>query len=136
MFNGSNCRLSLGVQLCASLEACGGGETSPDGKSSWRNPGSLRRGVDIEAVSKLGRISFALPGVTESALGPRPGETVFPPAASLHLSDNGGSNSRVLSGKPLSAAQTIVRCEPLSFTRRKETVCEYAQRRKREKPSV
>lgn len=85
--------------LCASLEACGGGETSPDGKSSWRNPGSLQRGVDIEAVSKLGRISFALPGVTESALGPRPGETVFPPAASPHLSDNGGSDSRVLSGK-------------------------------------
>lgn len=131
MFNGSNCRLSLGVQLCASLEACGGGETSPDAKSSWRNR------VDIEAVSKQGRISFALPGVTESALGPRPGETVFLPAASLHLSDNGGgSDSRVLSGKPLSAAQTIVRCEPPSFTRRKETVCEYAQRRKREKPSV
>lgn len=98
MFNGSNCRLSLGAQLCASLEACGGGETSPDGKSSWRNPGSLRRGVDIGTVSKLGRISFALPGVTESALGPRPGETVFP-AASLHLSDNGGSDSSVLSGK-------------------------------------
>lgn len=108
-----------------SLEACGG-ETSPDGKSSWRNPGSLRRGVDLEAVSKLGRISFALLVVTESALGPRPGETVFQSAASLHLSDNGGSDSRVLSGKPVSAAQTVVRCEPLS----------YAQRRKREKPSV
>lgn len=77
----------------------GSGDTSPDGKSSWRNPGSLQRGVDIEAVSKLGRISFALPGVTESALGPRPGETVFPPAASLHLSDNGRSDIRVLSGK-------------------------------------
>lgn len=62
--------------LCASLEACGRGETSRDGKSSWRNPGSLQRGVDIEAVSKLGRISFAFPGVTESALGSRPGETL------------------------------------------------------------
>lgn len=62
--------------LCASLQACGGGETSPDGKSGWRNREVFREELTYETVSKLGRISFALPGVTESALGPRPGETL------------------------------------------------------------
>lgn len=45
--------------LCASLQACGGGETSPDGKSGWRNREVFREELTLKLC--LSWVGFPLP---------------------------------------------------------------------------